>query len=133
MKRKEFDRDKFISETWPEALESGEFKQGQGTLYKGPKSTIRDKRKKEEEYCCLGVACELLSRMRLVPRKEWLDFGTFPEKISELLDLDSHAEYRDRNGIGSLVGDNGNGKTFKQIARKIRQISKSKKYDFTRA
>lgn len=131
MKRADFDRDKFISETWPEALESGEFKQGQGALYKGPKRKSLTDKQKEAEYCCLGVACELLSRMRLIPRKEWLELGTLPDKVAELLGINNYGQYgkADRD----LTLDNDGGKSFPWIAKKIRQVAKSKRAGFVKS
>lgn len=128
MKRADFDRDKFISETWPEALESGEFKQGEGTLYKGPRASGHN-RQKESEYCCLGVACELLTRMRLLRRSDWVGDTNLPRKARELLGLKEDAEYGSK-GRNNLAKDNDSGKSFVWIANKIRQISRSKKAGF---
>ncbi len=116
MRRKDFDRDKFLAETWPEALESGEFKQGKDTLY-------------DEEtgaYCCLGVACELLSRARLLPRKEWKTEAELPQKAIDLLGIACDGAY---TGLNSLTGDNDSGKKFKTIAKTIRSINKRNAWD----
>ncbi len=47
---------RFILEKWVPALRSGEYVQGRGTL-KSP----------DGEYCCLGVACDLMSKEGLLP------------------------------------------------------------------
>lgn len=39
---------------WVQALRSGEFKQGTGSLHSRPGD--------EDRYCCLGVACEVYQR-----------------------------------------------------------------------
>ena len=38
-----------VKQQWIEALRGGEYKQGRGVL-----------RSKEDEYCCLGVLCDLM-------------------------------------------------------------------------
>jgi hypothetical protein len=43
---------------WIEALESGEYRQGRGSL-----------RTYDDKYCCLGVACDLLVQKDVLP--EW--------------------------------------------------------------
>lgn len=40
--------DQHVRDIWTEALESGEYKQGKGSL-----------RNEESKYCCLGVLCDL--------------------------------------------------------------------------
>lgn len=117
MKRKDFDRDKFILETWPEALESGEFKQTKGLLF--------DDRIKA--YCCLGVACRLLNDMRLLKKDEWIDEAELPERAIKLLGIGPSGDHNLLNE--SLANDNDRGKTFKQIAKQIRSIHKKKNWD----
>ena len=45
-----------IKERWVEALRSGEYRQGRGRLRQ--RSTIHE----SDEYCCLGVLCDLYAR-----------------------------------------------------------------------
>lgn len=131
MKAKDFDRIKFLTETWPDALESGEFKQGRGELYSGPKNM-------SGAYCCLGVACELLSRMRLLPRREWITDTRLPEKACTLLGINDLGHHRRTILVGgkrvsdetSLANINDSGVPFKQIAALIRRIAKSKRSRF---
>lgn len=110
MRARDFDREKFMLEEWPEALESGEFKQGKGCLLEDGK------------YCCLGVACELLSRKRLLPRNGvngWIDLSALPQKAQDLLGISTVGHYR-RTSLATL---NDRGKSFKQIAKLIRRLT----------
>lgn len=124
MRARDFDREKFILEEWPAALESGEFEQTRGVL-----------NSKEGGYCCLGVACELLSRKRLVPYTHWKGEAELPEKAIQLLKIDALGEFSDGNDddYGSLAGLNDDGKTFKEIAKKIRSIEKKKEWSKVKA
>ena len=95
---------------WIEALRSGEFEQGQGALRKG------------NQYCCLGVACELYRREH-PDSVAWDLIGlnmTFYGKHSTL-------PIRVRDWIGlrtidgsyqrvSLINMNDDGYTFEEIA-----------------
>lgn len=117
MRHKDFDRDKFILETWPEALESGEYKQAKGQLYDPD----------EKGYCCLGVACKLLNDMRLIKKDDWINDAELPEKAIALLSIGSSGEHKRENQ--SLANDNDNGKSFKQIAKLIRSIHKNGDWD----
>lgn len=117
MRRKDFDRDKFILETWPEALESGKFNQAKGKLYDP----------EEKGYCCLGVACKLLNDMRLIKKDEWIDKAELPERAIELLNIGPSGDHKLASEC--LANDNDRGKTFKQIAKQIRSIHKKKNWD----
>jgi hypothetical protein len=114
MKRKDFDRNKFLSETWPEALESQEFKQGKFEL-------LDD----EGNYCCLGVACELLSRLRLLSRKEWQNANSLPDKAIALLNITDLGTFNStKRQVVTLSEFNDRGKSFNQIAKSIRSAFK---------
>lgn len=117
MRRKDFDRDKFILETWPEALESGEYKQAKERLYD----------QTDEGYCCLGVACKLLNDMRLLKKADWIDETQLPWGVVELLGIGSSGDHKRSNE--SLANDNDRGKSFKQIAKLIRSIHKKGDWD----
>lgn len=52
-----------IKKRWQEALRSGEYKQGAGSL------------RVDEQYCCLGVLCDLYSKEKNIP---WI-YDTFLE------------------------------------------------------
>jgi hypothetical protein len=102
---------------WVKALRSGEFEQGQKHLRIG------------DNYCCLGVACELYRREvdgEWHPEQEWLAFITegdsssqvLPEPVREWLGL-THGDgfFDDENE--SLANANDNGSTFDEIADTI--------------
>lgn len=55
---------KDIKQKWVDALRSGQYKQGYGTLKNG-----------EEEYCCLGVLCDLAVKEG-VAQEKLLTYGT---------------------------------------------------------
>lgn len=117
MERKDFDRDKFMLETWPQALESGEFSQGKHELHDEIENT----------YCCLGVACELLTSMRLLMRSDWIGDAELPRKAIEILGIEANGDHK--RGYGSLANDNDGMMTFKQIARRIRSVHKRNDWD----
>ena len=100
---------------WLEALESGKFEQGQTCL------------KKDNKFCCLGVACEL-SGITAIPaagygvvRYEYLGERHYlPQEIVDRLKFRSNqgcAFGEPRMAIAIL---NDEGKTFKEIATIIR-------------
>lgn len=69
---------------WVKALESGNFNQTTGTL----KERKVSKNKKERVgYCCLGVACELLTKEGLLEESQ-KDFGEFLFDRGESMDSD---------------------------------------------
>lgn len=117
MRRKDFDRDKFILETWPEALESGVYKQTKGTLYEPS----------EKAYCCLGVACKLLNDMRLLKKADWIDEDELPTTAVDLLQIGPSGDHKLKNK--SLVNDNDRGRSFKKIAKLIRSIHNHNNWD----
>lgn len=58
---------KEIKKLWIKALRSGEYKQ------------IRDKLRKEEGFCCLGVLCDLYGKRR---RIGWVDNSFLKETLA---------------------------------------------------
>lgn len=95
---------------WTAALRSGAFVQ-----------TTQVLRSSENEYCCMGVACELFGDAWINPKETGLFFtyrniiGNIsmpPEWISPAMGLSSY----DRN---HLMGMNDTGKTFSEIADAI--------------
>lgn len=89
-----------LQEKWLKALESGEYEQGVGQL------------KREDKYCCLGVACEVMG----------IEYSGFhpglSEAAGELVGLTSFGDPKDDSY--SLTYLNDNGKTFKEIAEIVR-------------
>jgi len=107
---------------WVEALQSGDYKQGKYVL------------KKEDRYCCLGVACDLYSKehsdFKIVSQEDCTFFGAnsrgfsrgfgdsifLPSEVQEWLGLaDKYGNFDE----SSLMGMNDEGKSFEEIAEVI--------------
>lgn len=58
-----------IAELWASALESGEYKQGEGFLH--------TKEKNGDSFCCLGVLCDLAVKHGVIPEPVIDDEGTY--------------------------------------------------------
>lgn len=56
-----------VKEAWINALRSGEYKQGRGTLHQ---RGTEDREGAPDKFCCLGVLCDLAYRDGVVERKE---------------------------------------------------------------
>lgn len=106
---------KDIKEIWTAALESNEYKQGHNVLRIG------------DEYCCLGVLCDLYHKHTGLG--EWTkekDLHFFcgsnkylPLEVKVWADLkNGSGEYSENS---CLAGDNDSGKSFKEIAQIIRE------------
>lgn len=118
MRARDFDRREFILEEWPAALESGEYRQTTGILF----------REDENAYCCLGVACRLLQQKNLLPYNKWKGISALPEKAIALLQIDEFGGFENETGI-DLASLNDEGQTFGQIAAKIREIERKQAWD----
>jgi hypothetical protein len=105
-----------IKQRWRESLLSGEFKQGRARLKVG------------DEYCCLGVLCELHRRET---NGSWnasqgeLNASTYAGNLLALPDVVKEwaglvADNPTVEGI-PLAAHNDGGKTFRQIADLIEQ------------
>lgn len=106
---------------WIDALRSGKYKQGRGTLKDG------------DSFCCLGVLCDVYAKTRRY--NGWDSHGTFFDKsfannsdvdlITPVMDwvgmTNSGGTYYTKKGKGnSLMGLNDESKlSFKQIANVI--------------
>lgn len=79
----------------------------------------------------MGVACKLLADMNLLPKKNWHDNGTLPERAARLLGINDGGEYAadGKEGSGALYVLNDGGIKFKKIAKKIRSLYKKGKFD----
>lgn len=113
------------AQKWVQALESGQFHQGRGSLRIGG------------SYCCLGVACELYRRetgqgeWRVIPGDGTYDFhvngisehAILPPIVKNWLGLlESSGGYeKDSDGMltQQLTADNDGGKSFIDIAEII--------------
>lgn len=100
----------FIREKWLPALRSGEYKQG--------KSFLRDE---HDQFCCLGVACDVIANENLIEGVGWSnDSGTYGpvHEFGKLDDL-----YTLRGGtlpplVVRFLGITGQGKLARPIPGK---------------
>lgn len=102
---------------WVAALRSGEFKQGRQSL-----------RSAKDEFCCLGVACELATREGVIASPHLDEHGIeyryagsvaiLPPDVQNWLGISKKlGQYTDANGdSSSLASQNDGGSTFAQIA-----------------
>lgn len=95
------------AKAWVKALRSGEYKQGKGVL-----------RNKEDEFCCLGVACDLYCKaVEDIYDPDTESYGgkdcRLPDKVMEWLGLGGG--FGDYFG-SSLSTKNDNGTSFSDIA-----------------
>ena len=106
---------KQIRKAWVKALRSGKYKQGRNKL-----------RNKNNEYCCLGVLCELAVKEGVIPEpKEGRRGYSYnrqaaypPVLVAEWAGLKVRkGSYS--NGVSDLAHDNDNGKSFDKIADTI--------------
>lgn len=89
---------------WVQALRSGEFKQGTGTL-----------RNANSEYCCLGVACELAMRDGVGIRAEIVGYrvngetpvhhGAMPNVVAAWLGVEHDTRYESGDMKLEIGGD----------------------------
>lgn len=101
---------------WVEALESGDFEQGQLAL------------KKDNKYCCLGVAAEIFKTNNVKINVGWVGTiiydgceGVAPEYVMQALSLNSELGDRSDGSRGtSLYALNDYGHTFSEIASILR-------------
>lgn len=97
-----------LKERWIEALRSGKYAQGQGALRKVARN----------EYCCLGVLCDLCDPSRWTDTNSvdvyWYDgvSNLPPQKVQ-------HAVGMDQLVTDKLAVMNDGGATFDQIANYI--------------
>lgn len=110
------------------ALESGEYKQGQGLLHDGKK------------FCCLGVACDISIEMDWIlnNNNEFELSYSLPDKLEDEYEIVPHCDGYDFDGVymptekalstigmtfreAAILADmNDKGSTFKDIAKALR-------------
>jgi hypothetical protein len=116
---------KYIAMAWCEALESGEYEQGEGRL-----------RNEQNEFCCLGILCNMHAQAKLKLSKEqtnpneyfgndqyppavvwktWAGMKTNDGSFIEGVDEDG---FEDSNDLANL---NDGGESFAEIAKIIRK------------
>ena len=107
-----------IGEKWVAALESGDYEQG--------KLRLRQK----EEFCCLGVLCDLYiwetGRGEWRPEAAGYAFHSASSTVLTVLPAEVMVWAGMSNGghygeMANLASDNDNGKTFVEIAKIIRR------------
>lgn len=111
-------------EKWLEALESGEYEQGRTYLH--------TKENGVEEYCCLGVACEV-AQANGIELKVEVENGAFyydgssaflPHVVQEWVRLafsDGSPNDDYYSTLSSLTSMNDKGVPFREIAQYIRE------------
>lgn len=115
-----------IARKWAKALESGEYKQGTGQL-----------RNAANEFCCLGVLCNMHAQANPELAAQQEDYSYFGESefLPRIVQKWSGLNYS--SGVFTIVEDdpyygknevqeelselNDRGKTFKYIAKMIRK------------
>jgi len=106
---------KQIKKDWLRALRGGQYKQTKRAL------------KNENNYCCLGVLCDLHAKVTgeewemfsYSPREHYLgEEAALPNEVMDWAEL-NHKNPKYFGGYGSLAQANDGGKNFKQIANII--------------
>jgi hypothetical protein len=114
---------KEIKQQWIAALTSGKYKQGKGQL-----------RDKDNNFCCLGVLCNLHAKEHpeiaamQISRGEYMgEVSWLPDEVIEWSGLDSPNGVYTRNAYASsedvqtLAADNDCGYSFRKIAKIIEE------------
>ena len=97
-----------IKQRWIEALRSGEYKQGKGRLHMG------------DEFCCLGVLCEILDTPSVIHQATGAkaydgETAYLPYSVAQKCDLcDTRGGLVDSTTSLSQINDRGN--SFTTIA-----------------
>lgn len=127
-----------IKQRWVEALRSGEYLQGTGTLHTRAVGTNFEE---AHHFCCLGVLCDLAFKDGVIPAPElnvddWthtygrdddLDNNLLPKVVMRWAGLDlpgPHVHYVNDEGIEGeieLAVLNDGGVSFEEIARIIEE------------
>lgn len=121
-----------IKKRWIDALESGTYPQGRHTLHRSVPTG-------QDEYCCLGVLCDLAYQDGVVDRnlvgrhygygesgqveKETLDLLELPDEVMAWAGLTraNPTVYTVDNALSSLAAINDSGVPFTEIANIIRE------------
>ncbi len=102
-----------IKKLWCNALRSDDYIQGEGAL------------KFEDEYCCLGVLCDI--HRQLTNNGDWVDDDEYEVKDGDSCDMKLPLEVQDWTGLlhddpivldgaATLASLNDDGYTFEEIA-----------------
>lgn len=104
-----------IKAQWLTALRSGDYRQGQGYLRQG------------DQYCCLGVLCDLYGKAVGPEWEELLE--DYPNQVQYMLDNDTTLPFEVQEWAGipgkpnplDLAALNDNGATFEELANIIEE------------
>jgi hypothetical protein len=104
---------KEIKEKWIAALRSGNYKQG-----------IRRLRTINDEYCCLGVLCDIMEIPATISNRDFDscygydgEVSVLPKSITLKTGVDTHGRFRNDDDKEELLTKlNDEGKNFKEIA-----------------
>lgn len=111
-----------IKQAWIDALLSGEYEQG--------RSRLRTKGMTKDQFCCLGVLCELAAKAEVIEPAEYSDSiesyyydhsaSTLPVSVQEWAGMDSdNPQISASSRRGSLAEANDDGMPFSDIAQLI--------------
>ena len=114
-----------LQKKWLEALRSGKYKQGGGML-----------RSQNDEFCCLGVACEVIGLEAVItdPSSDCHSYGAersggyAPREVREALRLYSASGFphgASTPGLRPLADMNDEGQTFAEIADHLEKYEKA--------
>lgn len=110
MQKKKDKLPKKFAEKWLKALRSGEYEQAEGRLYDH----------KNNGYCCLGLACEIVGHTRNVERYGYLEFPNMITNSNNPVFKKVPAILRQTEGLAEKLAEmNDDGESFKQIANWI--------------
>ena len=98
---------KNVKVEWVKALRSGEYKQGRGVL-----------RSKEDEYCCLGVLCDVLG-VQWKKKEEYWEANNRVGSLSRKIRRETEMEPAKELVLQYLNDEEG--KSFPEIANYIEE------------
>lgn len=92
-----------IKDKWVTALESGEYKQGEGMLAIPPKLTTsiieKDDKCKKWRYCCMGVLGCIVG----IPNEEMMKYGQFAQLVNKDINEEIANKVRDNISAPLLI------------------------------
>ena len=111
---------------WADALESGDYEQGQYKLYHKNKANLK------EDYCCLGVACVVLGVWEndihdySMPESQYYTNKTKRHSEDSIIEIPRMLVSSDHTGGPGTIGDrlatcNDKGWSFSSIAKFVRR------------
>ena len=114
---------------WADALESGDYEQGQYKLYHKNTANLK------EDYCCLGVACLVLGVFEndiqnySMPESQYYTNKTKRRSEDDLIEIPRMLLSSDHTGGPGTIGDrlatcNDKGWSFSSIAKFVRRYLK---------